>query len=136
VICEYLNVFAGGHLIPATPERWTALRRQAMGDGIAAAAILSFAEQQRPQSEAGQRIIDRQRAALTAALRALDGEWPSFGAGITIGEIAVAAGLGYLSYRLPNFNWRTRHANLARWYAEFECRPSMTATAPNLACSP
>src|SRR3546814_589502 len=42
VICEYLDSLAGGRLFPASgPARWTALRRQAQGDGLLDAALLA-----------------------------------------------------------------------------------------------
>ena len=41
VICEYLDsLHDGPKMFPAGPARWTALRRQAEGDGILDAALL------------------------------------------------------------------------------------------------
>ena len=52
VICEYLDGLHGGAKIvpPAGPERWVALRRQALADGILDAAVLRLMETRRPAS--------------------------------------------------------------------------------------
>src|SRR6185437_4887670 len=52
VICEYLDSVAGGKLFPAVgPARWTALRQQALGDGILDALILCRYETTRPEDK-------------------------------------------------------------------------------------
>ena len=40
VIAEFLDSTAGGTLFPMGPQRWAALRRQALADGILDASIL------------------------------------------------------------------------------------------------
>src|SRR5262247_3284886 len=51
VICEYLDAMAGGKLFPpAGQARWTALRRQALADGMVDAAILRMIESKRPEN--------------------------------------------------------------------------------------
>ncbi len=53
VICEYLdNLASGRKLFPAAgPARWTALRQQALGDGILDALILCRYETVRPEDK-------------------------------------------------------------------------------------
>ena len=53
VICEYLDSLAGGGMLfpAAGPERWTALRRQALGDGILDALVLVRYESLRPEAK-------------------------------------------------------------------------------------
>jgi glutathione S-transferase len=53
VICEYLdNLASRGKLFPAAgPARWTALRQQALGDGILDALILCRYETVRPDDK-------------------------------------------------------------------------------------
>jgi glutathione S-transferase len=46
----------------------------------------------------------------------------------TIGEIAVAALLGYLDFRWPDRDWRDGRRSLSGWFDRFDRRPSMTTT--------
>ena len=49
VICEYLDTLHGGEkLFPSGAERWTALRRLALGDGMLDVALASLGERFRP----------------------------------------------------------------------------------------
>ncbi len=132
VICEYLDgLHAGPKLVPATGKaRWTALRRQALGDGILDAAVLCMLEGRRPPERRWPAFVARQKAKVDAALDALESEAEDFGDAVTIGVIAVGCALGYLDFRLPDDDWRLGHATLAAWYAGFAERPSMAATVP------
>ena len=50
VICEYLDAQSGGTFFPPVgPARWTALRRQALADGMADAAVLRMMESKKPE---------------------------------------------------------------------------------------
>ncbi len=131
VIIEYLDLLAGGGLIPAAPlERLLALRQQALGDGLAEAALLIVyegrfraAEKQEQGWVAHQQgKIDRTLAFLEADLPAAAGSRPH------IGQIAIACALGYLDLRHEG-RWRTAHPALAAWLAGFEAQvPSFAAT--------
>ncbi|MGH6932513.1 MAG: glutathione S-transferase N-terminal domain-containing protein, partial [Dongiaceae bacterium] len=63
VICEYLDsLHAGPKLIPAAgPARWTALRREALADGILDAAILRLLEGRRAAGEQSAGWIEKQK---------------------------------------------------------------------------
>jgi len=132
VICEYLDFLGGGRLFPpAGAARWRALRLQALGDGLAEAIVRRFVENRRPAAERWQLVISRQGEAIAAALGALESESAELApASPTIGEIAVAAALGYLDLRAPDSAWRAAQPTLARWLAGFAERPSFTATQP------
>jgi glutathione S-transferase len=131
VICEYLEALAGRALTPAAgPERWTALTRQAMADGMGDAALAIVRERLR-EGPQRQDLFDRQTAALTAALDLLERQIPPADR-FEIGEIAVAAQLAYLDGRQV-LDWREGRPNLAAWYEAAGRRASMVATAPHLA---
>ncbi len=51
---------------------------------------------------------------------------------VTIAEIAVASALGWLDVRLPDLDWRPRHARLTAWFDAISERPSMIETKPVL----
>ena len=76
VICEYLDSLHGGgkFLPPAGPARWTALRRQALADGLLDAALLRRYESARPADEQSPGWHDKQKAVITRALDALEAE--------------------------------------------------------------
>lgn len=131
VICEYLEHLAGRSLTPAAgPDRWAALTVQAMADGMGDAAVAIVRERLR-EGPHRQDLFDRQGAVLTAALNRLERQPPP-GDRFEIGEIAVAAQLGYLDARQV-LDWREGRANLAAWYEAASRRTAMVATAPHLA---
>jgi glutathione S-transferase len=130
VICEYLDSLAGGgKLFPAAgPARWTALRRQALADGICDAAILRLLESRRPAGEKSEGWMARQKDAVARSLDTLETE--ALGNGVDIGHIAIGITLGYLDFRFAADDWRRGRPALAKWYEGFAQRPSMATTVP------
>lgn len=133
VICEYLDSLPGGpRLIPAEGEaRWIALRTQALGDGVANAAILWRVEiTQRKEQGPTPGWVERQNGAITRSLDALERDLAPLAGPLTVGSIAIACALGYLDFRFGFLNWRDGRPRLAAWYAAFAERPSMKKTMP------
>ena len=132
VICEYLNHKGGGKFFPGmnifkdSSGRWKALGLQALGDGLADAAVAWVVEGRQTPPNESQRT--RHMAAVTAALDML--ERVKFAEHPTIGEIAVGCALGYLDFRIPDHDWKTPRPNLSAWYARFGEYPAMKATEP------
>jgi glutathione S-transferase len=133
VIAAYLDSRHNGHkLFPHEgPTRWIALRREALADGICDASILCRNETVlRPKDRQWQDWLDGQRQKIERALDRLEQEVESFPVLPDIGQIAVAAALGYRDFRFPDEDWRKHRPKLAAWYATFAQRPSMQATVP------
>jgi glutathione S-transferase len=133
VICEYLDsLHRGTPLFPvAGPERWRALRLQALGDGILDASVLMRYEGAvRPASLQWSDWTDGQLAKVRGGLDALERECPDWGERFAIGQITAACVLGYLDFRFPQESWRGSHPALARWYERIAQRPSMKETLP------
>ena len=130
VICEYLDSVAGGKVFPASGKaRWTALRQQALGDGILDALILCRYEiAARPEEKRFSGWTDGQMRKAHQGLTALERE--ELSGPRTIGSITAGCTLGYLDFRFPDDGWRQRHPKLADWYKEVEQLPSMQATKP------
>jgi glutathione S-transferase len=132
VICEYLNNFGGGKFFPGmslwkeNSGRWKALGRQALADGIADAAVASIVEGRQPTPN--QTMIAHHMRAVEAGLNAL--ERSKLADPPTIGEIAAGCALGYIDFRLKDFDWRAGRPNLAAWYEKFSQFKSMLATQP------
>lgn len=129
VICEYLNDIGAGTLFPPPgAARWRALKLQAIGDGIADAAILRRLESSRPQEEARTGVMERYHAAVTRALDLLERDPPLDH--MDIGTISVACALGYLDFRFAHEDWRPGRPTLERWYAAISERAEIKATKP------
>jgi len=133
VICEYLDsLHDGTPLIPAAgPARWTALRQQALADGILDAAILRMLEtQRRPEPLRWDTWIKLQRGKAAKCLDALERDVKDLAGALTLGQIAVGCALGYLDLRFAADSWRDGRPNLTAWYESFAQRPSMQDSAP------
>jgi glutathione S-transferase len=131
VICEYLDAMAGGHRIFPAPgaARWTALRRQALADGIMDAAVLTRYEQAvRPEALRWQAWADGQLLKIRTALDTLERE--QLQSAFDIGTMSIACALGYLDLRFAGEGWRTTRPRLAAWLEAVGGRPALTATAP------
>jgi len=132
VICEYLNQLGGGKFFPgnsiwrSNTGKWKSLTLQALGDGLADAAVAVMGENR--QAAPNESHIARHRAALTAALDML--EKVKFSEVPTIGEISVACALGYIEFRKLELDWRASRPKLGAWYDKFCEFASMRATAP------
>lgn len=128
VICEYLDTLHSGHkLFPAAgPERFTALRRQALGDGMLDLLILWRGEREREHPS--KVMIASFTARKDASLAMLEREAEALSkAPFSIGHIAVGCALGYLDFRFAMHPWRKAHPKVAAWHATFNARPSVQA---------
>lgn len=129
VICDYLASFGDGTIIPpAGPARWRVLKQQAIADGIMDAAIIRRNEAARPEEEARQKNMQRQRMIVSNALAVLDTDPP--GSQVDLGTISIACCLGYLDFRFADEPWRSAHPALDRWFTTFSQRPEIAETAP------
>jgi len=131
VICEYLDSLAPTpRLIPQGAERFAALRRAALADGVLDAAVTARMELLRPEAIRWAPWTDRQRRAIDRGLAVMEQDVAALGPAPTLAHIEFAVTLEYLDFRLPEVGWRTGHPALAAWLAEFGQRPSMLATTP------
>lgn len=133
VICEYLDVLAGGgRLFPAGEARWPALRLQALADGVLDAAILQvYEERYRPDERRHQPWVDRQQGKIDRALGWLEANPPASDGRSAIGEVSLACALGYLDFRFAGA-WRNGHPGLAGWLEAYDrAEPAFGETRPN-----
>jgi glutathione S-transferase len=133
VICEYLDsLHDGPKMFPAAgPERWTALRQQALGDGILDAAILRMIETaRRPEELRWPGWIKHQTTKIVRAIDRFESEAEALEGPLTIGRITAGCALGYLDFRAPELDWRAGRSMLAAWYEKFAQRPAMQETVP------
>lgn len=132
VIVDYLEMLAPQPaLIPMSPgARMLALRQQAVGDGIADAAVARRGESTRPPGEQSPAHLAKLAGRIGAALDWLEAHVGELGQEPDVGRIAVACALGYLDLRFPSEDWRAKRPHLATWAASFGERASMQATKP------
>lgn len=133
VICEYLDSLSvAPRLIPAPGEaRWAVLRAQALADGILDLTVAIVMERARPETEQSPKSMTRWRDKIERAVGGMSETLSAIPAnGFDLGRIACAVTLGYLDFRLPEFDWRGAQPELIDWYANVAARPSMEETAP------
>ncbi len=132
VICTYLDsLHSGRKLIPETGgARWKALRLEAQADGMTDAALLVRYETfLRPEGFRWKEWIDGQTAKVTQSLDQFEHEIDQLSGDLTVGHVAVAAGIGWIQFRniVDPFAGRPK---LKAWFEKISERPSLKATVP------
>lgn len=137
VIVEYLDTLSPvSRLLPAsTRERVSVKSWEALADGLLDACVSIRQElTQRPEAQRSEAFIARQQGKVEAALQAIaDGVGERafcVGNSYTLADIAVGCVLGYLDFRFPDIAWRSRHANLVKFYERLAQRQSFIDTVP------
>jgi glutathione S-transferase len=132
VICEYFDTLQNGpKLFPDWPDRLTALRRLALGDGMLDIALAWLGERFRPLEKQSQPHMMLWQAKTRCCIDALEQEADALAASrFAIGHIAIGIALAYLDFRFADLNWRDGHPRLAAWRATFDARPSVLANPP------
>lgn len=139
VIVEYLDTLSPvGKLIPPSGRARAEVKTwEALADGILDASILARLEATWPGRTDGQRSqawIDRQMGkvdeALAAMSRGLGDKAFCSGVFMSLSDIAVGCALGYLDFRFPQLDWRSRHPNLHKLMDKLMQRQSFIDSAP------
>lgn len=138
VICEWLDAMPGPRLIPEAFEaRMRVKRIEALADGLMDAGVAIRLESVWAGRTAEQRSaawMDWQWLKVEGAIdeleRRLAGRAHFEGEALTLADLAVACGLEWLDFRLPERPWRPRAPALAGWLAGMAVRPSLAQTAP------
>jgi glutathione S-transferase len=133
VIIEYLDTLhSGSRLYPASgPERFVALRRHALGQGMLDTALMLLGERFRPAERQSAPHMDLWQLKLRTSADALEAEAKALAdSGFTIGHLAIGVALSYLDFRFADLAWRDGHKLLAAWHAGFEARASVKANPP------
>ena len=131
VICEYLDgLHDGEKMIPADGmERYNTLVCQSMADGIMETAVaIRYEQALRPKEFQWDVWMDAQQKKIVQALDILETWRAGRIQDIHLGSIAVAAALGYLDFRQPEFDWREGRPVLTQMIATFSERESMKKT--------
>lgn len=132
VICEYLDSLHDGAKLfpPSGQQRWTALRRHALGNNLLDNLMLWRNELLRPQTQQSPETMAAFETKVRNAVAALDQEAEALGTDpVSIGHVAIACALSYADFRFSSLGWRIGNGRITRWFDAFAQRPSMINTA-------
>lgn len=136
VIVEYLdNVTPNNKLMPAPNRERTEVKRwEALADGVCDAAATAFLEGKRPAKLQDKSWIARQHEKIGRSLEFMaeqlgEDSW-CMGTHFSLADVASGCALGYLEFRFPEIDWKTRHPNLDRLYSKLLLRASFADTVP------
>ncbi|MGJ8543848.1 MAG: glutathione S-transferase [Sulfitobacter sp.] len=131
VICEFLDGRGDCGLYGTGARYWDLRTLEATADGILDAALLvAYEWRLRPEELRMPEWVEGQWDKVARGVAAVNERWMSELQGpLNIGQIGVACALAYLDFRHDARQWRKGNEALAEWFAAFESRPSMQATA-------
>jgi glutathione S-transferase len=87
-------------------------------------------ELRRPESERSAEWLDRWQSGILRAADAVEVELAGGEIGFDLGAIGLISAFSYVTFRLPQIDWRAGRPQLTAWMAAMEARPSVAATAP------
>ena len=105
-----------------------------IGDGICDALLLVFFERMRPEAHRSAPWTARQMRKVEGGFaemaRTVGDKRFVLDDRLTLADIAFGAVLGFVSVRFPEWEWRDRWPNLARFYDQLSERPSFRDSVP------
>ena len=102
------------------------MARVALAQGVIDAGFANVLEKRRPAEAQSPAAFERHKRALLRIV----GQAHVANGRFDLGDISLAAGLGYADFRLPDIDWRAVRPDLGVWLAAVSARPSMQATKP------
>lgn len=133
-ICDYLDhLGAGQPLLPAAlPSRLSVLRKYGLGRGLIDVAFGVTIDRRFFPRDQKSVLAERWLQAVNLSIRTMERDAPLTpeGAPPDMGDLAIAVGLSYVAFRLPEVVWRESAPRLAKWFDLISQRPSMQRTAP------
>ena len=132
VITDYFDSLTPRSLIAQSgAERYRVLTETSIADGLLDAALLvRYEAAMRPEALRWPEWIAGQMGKIRRALDAFETAPRHHAQGLTIADIAVACGLGYLDFRFPEETWREGRPRLAAFHAAFAQRPDWVSSDP------
>ncbi|RUR35599.1 glutathione S-transferase family protein [Vreelandella populi] len=132
LIALYLDTLGEGAMLVPTNAQAKTLALSGLGQGLMDAAFNVVISRKHGGRDVDETLLGRRRLkAIERALITLETH-PCVVNGNserTLGVIAVAVALSYLSFRLPEFDWENRCPALSAWHARVAASESFTLTA-------
>ncbi len=131
VICEYLDSMQPDPRLfpPRGVERWTALRRHALGNGMLDTLLLWRSELSKPQTRQTPEWLATFALKIRNALDVIEADADALAASaFGIGHIGIGAALEYLDFRFGDLGWRAGHPHSEAWMRQFQQRDSVQQT--------
>ncbi|WP_163575523.1 glutathione S-transferase family protein [Halomonas faecis] len=133
LIAQYLN--ARGNGIDLLPDAALAevLSHTGFGQGLIDAAFTTVIARKNQGAAADESVLGQRReraiARLLATLEGHERTRKGEPEPLMLGDIVVGVALDYLSFRLPEVDWPSRHRRLAAWHRALLGRESFRETA-------
>jgi glutathione S-transferase len=127
-ICAFLDDMANGSDMGGS-DRWDVMIRLGLSNGMIDAAFAATLEGRRPAELQWRDWTARQERAIRRVVAVA--EVPPAGR-FDVGDMALAVGLDYLSFRVPQIDWRSDRPDLAEWSDRMGQRESMMQSDPRI----
>ena len=131
VIAEYLDMIGSGpRLLPADgAERLRVKRLETLANATLEMGVKLVLEKRRPETERSPSWISRWTFNMGRSLDALEAAAPS-AEDFNMGVLSAGITVSWVSFRHPDYDWKTGRPNLVALQAALEQRPSFQATVP------
>jgi len=131
VIAEYLDMIGSGpRLLPADGvERLRVKRLETLANATLEMGVKLVLEKRRPEAERSPSWISRWTFNMGRSLDALEAAAPS-AEDFDMGVLSAGITVSWVSFRHPDYDWKTGRPNLVALQAALEQRPSFQATTP------
>jgi glutathione S-transferase len=131
VIAEYLDMIGSGpRLLPAEgAERLRVKRLETLANATLEMGVKLVLEKRRPEAERSPSWISRWTFNMGRSLDALEAAAPS-AEDFNMGVLSAGITVSWVSFRHPDYDWKTGRPNLVALQAALEQRPSFQATTP------
>ena len=131
VICQYLDALGSGpRLLPAGGAEWLRVKRlETLANATLEMGVKLVLEKRRPEQERSPSWMSRWTFNMGRALDALEAAAPDAG-DVDMGVLSAGIAVSWISFRHPDYDWKTGRPNLVALQAALEQRPSFKATVP------
>jgi glutathione S-transferase len=131
VIAEYLDMIGSGpRLLPADGvERLRVKRLETLANATLEMGVKLVLEKRRPETERSPSWMERWTFNMGRSLDALEAAAPS-AEDFNMGVLSAGITVSWVSFRHPDYDWKTGRPNLVALQAALEQRPSFQATTP------
>ena len=134
VICAYFNALSERvSLIPDELDaRFNALTRESGADGMMDAAFAIVMERRRPAEQQSALWMSRWQNAIRRSAESFNQQIATARGRFDIGDIALAAAMDYIDFRLSDLDLLSGQGNLRNWRIGLADRSSLALTHPDV----